>query len=249
MRDGVSETAQNVEIEMNATIGAIRGYANRYPKEIAGKSHVKYVQFEAPFKVDVKWPTVGDVTLVGLIDMVGMSDKYTYLAETKSTAQISATFKEDIELAPQMMFYLLAYIEKFPLMIAKKARLVFNYLRKPSIRPRKNETLKAYMIRVTEDYGARPEFYFNREVQARTRQQVESFKAELIDIISDIRRTTKRNLWYRNRKACNARGRCFFFDICAFGEIPSVMSAFRNKTAHHEELKGGTDGKATEKTK
>jgi len=229
------------EMERSMIRGAITGYASKYKKEIAGVGKKKFNQFEIPidWNLDLRGRPI---RIRGSMDMLGSSDKFVYIGETKSTSQISQSIKQDIELAPQTMLYFISYFEQFTPPKGKRVRILFNYIRKSLLRQKKNESIQQFMARVQEDYLTRPDHYYHREVVERTTVETLRFKQELLKILRDIRITKKYNLWYKNRKACNARGRCPFFDICLYGEVDSVMAMYRNKTAKHEELTGSTNG-------
>ena len=152
-----------------------------------------------------------------------------------SAFSLSQNFKFDVEMSPQTLLYLIGYYEKY----AKKGEEVltlFNYIRKPSIRPRRAESLPQYMQRVKDDYQARPDFYFHRAYIRRSSADIFRFKQELIAMVRAHQFIERGSLWYKNRKACLARGRCQFFDICAFGQTPGIMANFKHKKQQHQEL-------------
>lgn len=231
---------QRIEMEANATLGGIRGYRAHYAAEIdatkmGAKGPINMIQFSLPLDwyMDI---ALGRFRLMGEIDGLGTQGKYDYIVETKTTSQISQTFTEDIELSPQTIFYLIGFYETYHRVRQRPVKTLFNYIRKPSIRQRKSETLQLYMRRVEKDYKQRPEFYFHRAIVERSPKDVLRLKEELIHFITINQIQKSRGLWYRNRRACNAKGRCNFFNICRVGQHPSVMSNFIKKLSPHDEL-------------
>ena len=226
---------QDLEVERCATRAGIIGYAHLYRREIAHDKSKIFIKGK-PLLVDWIMKIRGrKYRMRGEIDTIGVKDKKVYLVETKSASSISSNLKEDVEMSPQTIFYLISYYQMF-YKAGQKLRILFNYIRKPSIRQRNNESIKAYMQRVSDDYKERPTFYFHRAIIKRTSADILRFKQELINMIRAADRMVRKGGWYRNRRSCNAKGRCQFFDICAYGQKPGVMAGFRYKTKTHEEL-------------
>lgn len=224
------DAMQQIEIATECTVGGLAGYRHRY---LSKPPKVVFNQFDIP--IDFTLNIHGhDYRFRGEIDMLGYKGDRTVLAENKNTADISQNFKFDVEMSPQTLLYLVGYYEMHQ---SKHSVLtMFNYIRKPSIRPRKGESIRQYMQRVTDDYKARPDFYFHRAYIRRSPADLLRFKQELIAMVRTHRFIQGRSLWYKNRKACLARGRCPFFDICAFGNTPGIMANFIPKEQQHEEL-------------
>src|SRR5258706_14554257 len=113
--------------------------------------------------------------------MVDVKGRKNVLVKVKNTADISQKFKFDVEMSPQTLLYLIGYCEVFK--PAKSVLTLFDYVRKPSIRPRKGESLRQYMQRGKNDYQARPEFYFHRAYIPRSPGDILLFKQELIAMV------------------------------------------------------------------
>ncbi len=225
------QTLQDIEVAAECTIGAMYGYKKQW------LSRPMKLQFDKEnIPIDFDMEVHGEICRFnGEIDWMGNKNGHPVLVEVKNTADISQKFKFDVEMSPQTLLYIIGYYEQY----AKKNEVVltlFDYIRKPSIRPQKGESLQQYMRRVREDYIGRPEFYFHRAYIRREAKDLLRFKQELIALVRTHRFVSRRNLWYKNRKACNARGRCQFFDICAFGQTPGIMANFERKKMQHEEL-------------
>lgn len=229
-------TLQDIETITEYTIGAAQGYYQRYKKSIMGDGNVIIEECSIPIRFPI-FIQGKKYIIHGEIDMIGhmRKSKRPVIAEVKYTADISQNFKFDVEMSPQTLVYLIGYYEQY----SKGDREVvtmFDYIRKPGIRLRRAESLRQYMQRCIDEYKNRPEHYFHRAFIRRSSADILRFKQELIGMVRAEQFVESRNLWYRNRKACNARGRCPFFDICAFGPTDGIMANFVRKSQQHEEL-------------
>lgn len=231
---------QQVEIDKAALKGLMRGYRIVYQKELRGRSVLRFSHQEAElaWKLNLKSNLY---TMAGKLDAVAVnrtSGRH-YIIERKFPGQLSKNFVDDMEMSPQTPWYLIAYCETFS---PGRVGILYDYIRRPGIRQRKGESVQGFIQRVFKESTTRPEFYFYRAFVKKSPQDILVLKQEIINQIHLMEYVASKGLWSKNRKACLARGRCQFLDICAHGQIPQVMAMFDRKKREHEELELKTKG-------
>ena len=94
--------------------------------------------------------------------------------------------------------------------------LLYNIIRRPSLRKRKNEPLKSFADRLSEDVSSRPDWYFIRMEMSVDEQEINRFEMELDDLISDFMMWwSGKSGHYKNTNHCqNKFGLCPFVGIC-----------------------------------
>lgn len=138
--------------------GAVRGYwAVHGAKDAAWK----VVAVEQGFWKPKGLPTAGRIDMVVEVgEQNGDDVRGLWLVEHKTAGSIDEDYVRELSMDPQVQDYILG-ARAAPW--GKKVRgVIYNVIRKPSIRPKQGESLAAYQNRLVEDYQARPEFYFYR---------------------------------------------------------------------------------------
>jgi hypothetical protein len=230
-----AEAINELQITKGALTGIAYAYHERYRKEILRKGKLIFHTHELKFEMPLKLET-GRYVLAGEMDMLATGKSgTTYLIEDKFVGQLSRDIITDYMMSPQTVMYLIAYCELYA-KPTDKVGILYRITRKPSIRQRQHETLTEYANRVRSDYLTRPEFYFYRALVKKTAVEILKYKHEIINSIHQMEMAEKYGWWLKNRRACNAKSRCQFFDVCAFGQNDGVMAQFINKKAAHTEL-------------
>lgn len=128
-------------------------------------------------------------------------------------------------------------------------RVVYDVIRKPTIRQKKNQSIEDFGQELAEDCtNVRPDFYFAREVVPRLDHEILEYareawmSKELID--RDSKAFTKDgDLPKRNPKACFLYGStCKFLDVCSGRSSIDDETRWARKSKIHGELKGQPDG-------
>lgn len=112
--------------------------------------------------------------------------------------------------------------------------IVYDLIRKPSIQPRKGESVDEWQKRLLADIDSRPEFYFQRAEIVKSAKELSSIGADLWDIAHTIGTGSI----HRNPGACQLMG-CAYTDICT-ADSPLIRSTgYKHERAHIElELEG-----------
>jgi len=230
------DTIQQFRTQQEVIRAALYGYQRRYIKEIKGRTVVKIIGNEVPYKWQLETKR-GTYEMTGVIDVHAENrrKRRAYIFETKFLSQISRTFQEDVEFSPQTDHYLIGAFESF-MRSGWELRVIVNYIRKSGLRLKRGEGYRQFLERIREDYLQRPEHYFHRRIVRKTPGSILEAKRRMIAQISMLQYQKRTNYWYKNGRACNAKGRCWFFDLCNYGDRPGVMANFRNKTSRHEEI-------------
>lgn len=112
--------------------------------------------------------------------------------------------------------------------------IVYDLIRKPSIKPRKDEGVDEWQKRLLADIDSRPEFYFQRAEIVKSEHELSSIETDLWDIAHMI----GAGRIHRNPGACQLMG-CAYTDLCTT-DSPLIRSAgYKHERAHIElELEG-----------
>ncbi len=116
-------------------------------------------------------------------------------------------------------------------------RVLYRFIRKPSIQQTQKESVVEFCDRLMADYQNRPEFYF-REVEILVDQaRVRAWERDLWRIANIINYCIKHDIWYRNTSRCAEWGGCSFLPLCR-GE--DVGHMYEVREANEELTREGT---------
>ena len=172
-------------------------------------------EFKVPFKVTDKKGKTHKTFLRGKIDgSFRMGKGGPWLFETKTKSRVDEEILADIlpfEMQANIYLSVLRQIDK-----EQPSGLLYNIIRRPSLRQRKSESIAAFAKRVSEDVATRPDWYFVRMEMAIGPEEIDRFEMQLEDLIADFL------LWwagetghYKNTGHCqNKFGLCPFVGIC-----------------------------------
>jgi len=152
------------------------------------------------------------------------------LLEIKTTSRLDSAYLERLELDWQVSSYLAAASVVYGVPVRQ---MVYRIAKKPSIRQRKTETHSDFVVRLTEDYTARPEFYFEEVMVSRTDDQIRRWWFEAWELHERVLRIENGGMTVRNSRHCLDFGRCAYFDLCRGVVGPE---AFRVLDDAHPEL-------------
>lgn len=230
-----------------AVAGMIRGYAAARHKDLENWEVLfceKGFNSIPLFEVDRETGDahlVGEHTYAGKIDMrarrlTGKHAGEIWAWDHKSTAAFSDGDMEALKVADQPT----RYFHALQHMGEPVEGMIWNMVRKPSIRQKKNETYDDFLDRLEADYSnpERKAFYFKREIVRFSKGRVAQSLAHLVAAsrrITDLEAEKRDPM--RNTRMCNMMGRCRYLDICASGEFKgAVARKYVAKSAIHEEL-------------
>lgn len=145
------------------------------------------------------------------------------LLETKNKSRISEENLSDMlpyELQTNLYLSVLRKIHN-----VTPGGVLLNVIRRPNLRQRSSESLRAFGDRIIEDIRARPDWYFLRLESTVTKQDMDNNDAEIEDLISDF------VLWhigeaghYKNSNHCeNKYGTCQYLRVCSRGDYSNLF--------------------------
>ncbi len=114
--------------------------------------------------------------------------------------------------------------------------IIWNIIRTPSIRVKKNESHDEYIERLRIDTLERPEFYFVRYIMKRWPEEIEETMKDIWLIHKDLLNSYQAKYFRRSPGECHKYGTCRFLPLCSH----SITGAdeFIKKEKRHSELKG-----------
>ena len=175
--------------------------------------------FKVPFSVKDRQGNKYETFLRGKIDgSFQLKNGGTWLFETKTKSRIDEEILADIlpfEMQANIYLSVLRRIDK-----KNPSGLLYNIIRRPSLRQRNSESIKAFADRITLDVKERPDWYFVRMEMSVDPAEIDRFEMGLEDLVSDFL------LWwsgesghYRNTNHCqNKFGACPFVALCLRNE-------------------------------
>jgi len=228
---------------------------------------------ELPFDMPLINPETGRAsrlfTVAGVIDaIVKLPDGRIAIMEDKTSGQsldVNSDYWKRLRIDSQISIYWRA-AEQLGYDVAT---VLYDVIRKPSIRPRKltlvekagikdsgrwygelatipadgRETPQMYGARLRKDMADRPDFYFARREIPRLQTDLQESDWDVWQTAKMIRECQKHNRWPRNTTACVGFGRCTYFDLCTDGFDPgTVPHGFEKVDDVHPELQPATAG-------
>lgn len=240
---GDEELHTKWQVDNEIIANLLRGYAWRW-----SEMPMKFIASEFQFNMPIVNPATGRTsrtfTAAGKID--GIVDLGGRLAENELK-----TCSEDLS-ADSIYWSRLRIDQQISLYFigAQSAgynveTILYDVIRKPSIRLKQKETPAEYGERLLADIGDRPDFYLARKEIPRLESDLDEFRWELWDtakLLSDCERYGR---WPRNTGACVMFGQCPYLDLCLHGwkdgdELPEKYMRVEN--IHQELLKETENG-------
>ena len=206
--------------EISCLIDAYINIGPFYDHEIVG--------IEKEFKVKVPSPKqyhYERLQFAGKIDLE-IKDQHGNLWLVDHKTSKGTLDSQWLELADQMKYYLWAKIQQGHSPVG----IIYNLIRKPSIKPHKNDTPEIWAKRLTEDIKSRPEFYFQREPIVKTDQDIEQIGVELWQLAHEV----GKGMIYRNPGSCQLWNNCPYRDLCIRDTKVMRSAGFRISERHRE---------------
>jgi hypothetical protein len=139
-----------------------------------------------------------------------------YMLETKTKGQIvEDNIQARLAIDWQSMFYVMGYRLQTGILLEK---VIYNVIRVPG-NTIKNGNVQQFTMDLREAVSAKPEYYFMRWETAFTKQDIDTFEAELLEHIA---RLGTDKLFLRNLCACEAPWPCAFINACATGSTKGL---------------------------
>lgn len=222
------QEADELEVAKATVEGMLTGYFERYePFE----DHKPETEFKLPLVL--KGGRKSRVHYIaGKIDDIVHTPQGDWLVEYKTASQLTGSYFERLYLDEQvsMYCYVLRRLGYNPVGV------IYRVIRKPTIKVRKNESIRQYTDRLIEEYRARPDFYFLEQKLYRTQDDLDEFEIELRNKVQIFDRDKKSGLNFRNTSHCSDYGGCPYLPLCTRRSGAECLYEHRKP---HEELNGG----------
>lgn len=171
------------------------------------------------------------IQLAGKADSLIHRNGQSIVVEEKTTGQISEVDIRKLPLDQQVMN------EVVNLELSRNihvSEVWYRYIRKPSIRQKKDETVQQFCDRLEQDYIDRPEFYFLEERLIYDSSQLLEYSRGLWAFGKILLYSINNNYWPRNTSRCSDWGSCEYLPLCSGQDCEGMYI----EKAPHEELKG-----------
>jgi hypothetical protein len=146
-------------------------------------------------------------------------EKGLWLFETKTSSKIvEDDLIDTLPMGLQNGMYLKGLTHMFGVV---PRGVLYNFIRRPGIYRRKEESIKDYAARCGEDVDKRPEFYFIRISIDHTVESAAETETQLQGAVLEyVKWRQGKRMHYKNTSACLGKyGRCAYLPICAHGDF------------------------------
>lgn len=216
-----------LEVAMATTEAALEGYFERYP---AFEGCVPELQFELPM-IMPDGRRSRKYKLAGVIDGIATIDGKRWIVEYKTAGKLDGGYFERLYVDGQITLYMYAARR----LGFEPVGVIYRVIRKPQLRRKQGESVMQFAARLTEDYKARPDFYFMEEKLYRSSADLDKFERELWVQVDQAEKQRKKGEHMRHTCNCAVYGTCEYLPICS-GQA-GWEALYTTKRAH-EELEG-----------
>ena len=147
-----------------------------------------------------------------------------WLWDHKTAANSLDPVKLDID--DQMSYYLWADKQDG----ISACGIMYNLIRKPSIKPRKSEKPAEWGKRLAEDIESRPEFYYQQEQIVKSRRQMAQIQRDLWNLAHEIGVAP---IYRNSHGTCSIFG-CAYRDLCQNDSAAVRSAKFKIERPHSE---------------
>jgi hypothetical protein len=178
----------------------------------------------------IKLPNKRGVVLSGKIDRIVDGTVVEHKTTSSDISPVSFYWRK-LALDIQVSAYLYA---------TNTRTCVYDVLRKPALRMKKDETFEQYANRIDAAIRDDPTKYYQQAEVTRSHEFICGFVADLADVADEIRREERCGRFVCNPSACDLFGRpCEYHGCCAGYADIDDDDKFRT-CSQHEELKNAT---------
>jgi hypothetical protein len=203
------------------------------------EKHEKFDELKSEVEFNIRLKGLRSVRLKGRFDGQVKKNGVWWVREVKTTGLNQRQFEGRAQTSAQASMYVHAARQLgYPV-----EGLMFDYLKKPLLRKRTDETAHDFGKRIYEDYKAKPKFYFGRVYTYRNPDQMSLFEEDTVDMVREIRSRHRTYRYPRNPDQCwNFNSECPYKKIC-FQKVPDPLTVQLYYTKQ-----GGTNGNTTRST-
>ncbi len=200
------EEQRQVEWGKAVVTAMLVGYAQRYEKDFILIPYNPIRDIEQKISISIS----ANIKLIGTPDSIEIREGRYWIGEEKTTGRLDQDYVEKLPLDFQMTFYFLLaqkfYRKKFDGVIYRITRVC-------ALRQKKGQSWDAFLNEISNDYIARPEWYFICEKLYRSSEDITRFKSEIEMQVKDLMECYKTRHWYRHTRQCTQYG-CEFMKYC-----------------------------------
>ena len=219
----------------------VAGICEAYPRYYSGdfdqfKTFLPEGDTTIPLIADHPIYTINYRAILALLVEDHAGDWWIIETKTAAASAVNATYFERVRIDSQVsgqMWVAYKVLGKWP------KGVIYNVIKKPSIRLKKGETTSAYRTRVYKEYSheanCAAKGYFTREEIIISKRQLEEWKAETRMIANEIanRRHSSREhpgetFWPKNTGACAGK----FNNACAY--MPACIDGTYNRLLYEK---------------
>lgn len=231
LTDGVASAA---DLEEDVDVGStmMGGYIDYWgDKDFDGR---EWVSLESEFALEWR----GHILRGKRDGLFRDEDGNLWLLETKTRSRVP----DRLDLNLQNLFYITATEAELNQPVEG---VLYNLLKRPSIRQRQGETWIEYIDRFASDIPERPEFYYDRNELVYSADVKQEFRMDLerkLNAFVEWRQNPSHH--YRNEAHCTEGYQCPFYNACASGSMAGYV---QDETLFHEleeDLANGIDARA-----
>lgn len=182
------------------------------------------------------------VQMIGYIDNFILYKGKPYIHELKTAKSITPDYVKSIQTSLQVAAEFHVHNSSHK---EKLAGIIYDVIKKPSIRLKKGEKEKAFMNRLHKYYvdSKGSEVFYMETIKYPIITAPKVFNI-FQHVAKDVLACKQESDFYHNFKSCNNYGRCEFYDPCMFGENRTTMANYKpkehkNEAAHQENLRKG----------
>lgn len=221
------EEIHDLEVDRNTALGIAEAYPLFYKSDF---DEFKNFLTEQKFSI----PLTGNDTYGGILDALLQDQAGAWwILETKTTSAqaINADYFEKVKIDSQVAGYMEGakqILGEYP------AGVIYNVIKKPSIRLKNGESLADFQRRIFHEYTkmAVEKNYFMRQQLMVATHRLESWLNDTKQLTASISEAVakKSSFWPMNTGACQAKfGSCAYLPACTTGKYSPLLYAKETK--------------------
>jgi len=226
------KTVEDLEESEMVIRALLKTYSEVYKKQIAKTTHI-HTEFEIKYQFDKR------VTIKGFIDNVLKQDKKLYVHEVKTTSFLTSDYISRIQISLQIHMYFYFY----NILNDKKPMhgIIYDVLRKPSIRQKQKESREEYLERLImyyEDPQKQAESFY-METITKPLLSKDRVMNTITHVVKQIEHVKTIDDFFPNDTACWVGNyKCDMYEICHSGANRLSLYNYReNRLKPKEDVK------------
>ena len=205
-------------------LGMIEGYGRVYKKQL---KKIKHISNEHHIEYEIE----DGIVVTMFFDNILKVGKKLFVHELKTARTLTPDYVNNIknDLQSNMYFYLGNRSQ------GKKKKwlsgIVYDVIKKPSIRMKKTEDKKQFLARLGRYYSgpeAANELFYQDYIEKPMVKESRILET-VLGVADDLLKCIKDSTFYPNDCFCYVRSRCDYYDICHYGENAETLSRYKKR--------------------